>query len=755
MTATLRLPRPPLTPRESTALDDAESLMACTHWQVRADGRRVADSAFVVQGMHCAACAGIVEAALRAVPGVLGAEVNASTGRAGVRWDPDRTRASLLVEAVRRAGYGALPAQRADAQAALQAESRQALWRLFVAGFCMMQVMMLAAPAYLAGPGQLAPDLAALLRRCAWMLSLPVLLFSAGPFFGGAWRALRQRRIGMDVPVAIGIAVTFLAGTGAAFDPAGPFGADSYLDSMTMFVAFLLAGRWLETRARARSTEALDALLQRMPDSVDRFLADGGIETVAVARLRVGDRVRVLAGQAFPGDGSVIEGCTEVDEALVSGESRPVARGPGSPVIGGSVNLHAPVVVDLLRVGQGTRYQQIVDLVQRALSERPALLRSADRLAGPFLWAVLLLAALATAVWSVVDPARALWVGVSVLIVTCPCALSLAAPAALLCAAGTLARRGVLVQRLDALEALARTDVVCFDKTGTLTEDRLALATIVTDPGLDAATRARLVGHAASLAAQTRHPLAVALAAALPGSGVRWSELREVAGHGVEGRDPDGRRWRLGAPGWVGVGASPVARPVLACAPAGTAPHESVVFEFDEVLRADARQALDELRTNGVEVRILSGDSPASVAAMATRLGVANAAGGATPERKLEALGAWQRAGHRVLMVGDGLNDGPVLARADASFALAHGSALAQQRADFIVLGSRLAAVPMTRAVARRALRVVHQNLAWAAAYNAVCVPLALFGLLPPWLAAAGMATSSLLVVGNALRLAR
>ena len=751
----LLVPRPPLTPRETTALDDAGSLAAGTRFQTSADGRREADSSFAVQGMHCAACAGIVEAALRAVPGVCGAEVNASTRRARVRWEPDRTRASSLVDALRRAGYGAVPAGRADAQAALHAESRLALWRLFVAAFCMMQVMMLAAPAYLAGAGQLAPDLAALLRRSAWVLSLPVLLFAAGPFFSGAWSALRQRRIGMDVPVAIGIAVTFVAGTGATFDPAGPFGADSYLDSMTMFVAFLLAGRWLETRARARSAEALDALLQRMPESADRLLADGTVETVPSANLRTGDRVRVLAGETFPGDGTLVDGWTEIDEALVSGESRPVAHGPGSVVIGGSVNLHAPVVVELRCVGKGTRYQQIVDLVQRALSERPALLRSADRLAGPFLWAVVLLAALATAVWSVVDPSRALWVGVSVLIVTCPCALSLAAPAALLSAAGTLARRGVLVQRLDALEALSRTDVACFDKTGTLTEDRLALAATVADPGLDLAVRARLAGQAASLAAQTRHPLAVALVAALPGAPQRWSKVREVAGLGVEACDEGGRRWRLGAPGWVGVGAVAAARPVVACAPEDASPLESIVFEFDEVLRAGASAALEELRAEGVDVRILSGDAPASVAAMAARLGVVDATGGATPERKLAALGAWQSAGYRVLMVGDGLNDGPVLARADASFALAHGSALAQQRADFIVLGSRLEAVPMARTLARRAMRVVRQNLAWAALYNAVCVPLALFGLLPPWLAAAGMATSSLLVVGNALRLTR
>ena len=519
-----------------------------------------------------------------------------------------------------------------------------------------------------------------------------------------------------------------------------------------MFVAFLLAGRWLELRARTRSTESLDALLQRLPESVERLGADDSVQAVPLARLRAGDRVRVAAGQAFPGDGALLEGHTQVDEALLNGESRPVERGVGDTVIGGSLNLGAPVVVRLDRVGEGTRYHEIVSLVQRALTERPPLVRAADRLAGPFLWAVLLLAAGAVAVWSVIDPSRALWIGVSVLIVTCPCALSLAAPAALLSAAGALARRGVLVQRLDAFEALARTDVACFDKTGTLTQDRLVLAATALDAQADGA---ELRARAASLSAQSRHPLSVALAQALPVARRDWTSIREVPGLGVEAVDGDGRRWRLGAPGWVGVVTPELTRPAVACGPAGGGPPEQVVFEFDEALRPEAAEAVQALRKQGLDVRLLSGDAPASVHTVAHNLGIAQAQGGAAPEDKLGALGAWQGEGHCVLMVGDGLNDGPVLARADVSFALSHGSALAQQRSDFIVLGSRLGEVPAARLLARRTMRVVRQNLAWAALYNAACVPLALVGWLPAWAAGAGMALSSLAVVLNALRLSK
>ncbi len=736
----------------AAALDDEAALAGSTRWRTRGDGGREGETLFAIQGIYCAACAGVIESALRVVPGVAQAEVNAASRRLQVRWDPARVRLSALVEAVQRAGYRALPAQREDAHAALRREARAALWRLFVAAFCMMQVMMLTLPVYVAAPGEIAPDLLALLRWATWMLTLPVMLFSAGPFFGGAWRALRQRRIGMDVPVAIGIGATFVAGTAVTFDPGGRFGAEPYLDSLTMFVTFLLAGRWLELRARARSTEALDALLLRMPDSVERIEADGVARPVAIARLRVGDRVRVAAGQAFPGDGTLLEGRTEVDEAMLSGESRPVERAAGDAVIAGSINLAAPVVVGLAALGDGTRYAQIVDLVTRALTERPALVRATDRIAGPFLWTVLALAAAAVAAWSVIDPPRALWVGVAVLIVTCPCALSLAAPAALLSAAGALARRGVLVQRLDAFEALARSDVACFDKTGTLTQDRLMLADTVLPAGADGAA---LKARAASLAALSRHPLSAALAAALPGARHAWREVRELPGQGIEALDEAGRRWRLGAPGWVGAAAARGGRPTVCLAPVGAAPHERVCFEFDEQLRADAAEALAALREQGVQLRLLSGDSSATARSLAAKVGIDAVQGGASPEHKLEALAQWQREGHRVLMVGDGLNDAPVLARADVSFALAHGSALAQQRSDFVVLGSRLAEIPATRARAVRTMGIVRKNLLWAAMYNALCVPLALVGWLPAWAAGAGMAGSSLVVVLNALRAGR
>lgn len=743
-----------LDPRHATALDDERELAGCTTWQQRADGSREATTRLALSGLHCAACAGIIEAALGRVPGVDSAQVNAAAQRASVRWDPSRTSAATLIDAVQRAGYRAHPARSDAALQAQHDEARRALWRLFVAAFCMMQVMMVATPSYVAGPGELAPDLDALLRWAGWVMTLPVMAFCASPFFRGAWHSLRAGQVGMDVPVALGIAIAFVASTGATFDPGGAFGREIWFDSLTMFVAFLLAGRWLEQQLRLRSAAALDALLRELPDSVERACADGAWQRVALARLAVGDRVRVVAGQAFPGDGRIAQGRTSVDESLLSGESRPVERGEGELVIAGSVNLASPVVMVIERLGADTRHRQIVDLMERALSERPALLRTADRVAGPFVIAVIAIAAVAALAWHAVDPARALPVAVAVLIVTCPCALSLAAPTALLAAAGALARRGVLVQRLDAIEALAGVDVALFDKTGTLTEDRLSLAQALRADG--GAPSERELAHAASLARHSLHPLARALVASQSSfASDPWRDVREQAGSGIEAIDEHGHTWRLGSAAWVGVAAvEPPTRPALWLARAGEGA-QALRFEFDEVLRGDAQALVEGLRADGIEPRLLSGDHAAPVAAVAQRLHFAAWRHGASPQDKLAELHALQRAGRRVLMVGDGLNDGPVLAQADVSVALGHGAAVAQQRADLVVLGSRLAAVREARDLALRSMAVIRQNLAWALVYNAASVPLALAGWLPPWAAGLGMAASSLAVIGNALRLAR
>ncbi len=744
-------------------LDDPVEQGRFTRWVVGAAGERLAESALQLSGLHCAACAGLIEQALMGVAGVRSAAVNAAAQRASVRWDPTQTRASVLVEAIQRAGYNAVPDAAAPARAMRQAEHRQALWRLFVASFCAMQIMMMATPSYVSGPGELAPDMRQLLNWGSWLLSLPVMLFAAGPLLAGAWRGLRARRIGMDVPVALALVITFVASTGATFNPGGLFGHEVFFDSLAMFVSFLLGARYVELWARHRAAQALEQAMAQLPAVALRLGAgeDGTVESVSVHSLRPGDRVRVPLGEAFAADGVVCRGQTQADESLLTGESAPVAKACGAEVVAGSVNVGAPVDMTVLRVGHDTRFEAIVSMMRSAMSQRPAAARVADRWAAPFLWAVLLLAAGAAAVWSVVDPSRAVWVAVSVLIVTCPCALSLAAPATLVAAARGLARRGVMLQNLDAIEQLAHADVFFFDKTGTLTEDRLQLRSVT----LAAAGHVRLAGEshalavAASLAGHSRHPMASALVAAAPHADAQpqtpWVDVQELPGQGLQARDSQGASWRLGSATWVsGHGAD---GPTTAQVYLGCEGQLLVAFELDERLREGALQAVQALQAQGLQVTLLSGDSAERAARLAQRLGLQGASavrGGATPQDKLDAVARVQAAGLRVAMVGDGINDAPVLARADVSLAMGQGALVSRSQADAVVTSSHLGDIVRARATAQQALRIVRQNMLWAATYNAVCVPLALTGWLPPWAAGLGMAASSMGVVLNALRAA-
>jgi len=744
--------------------DDPELASAFTTWEQAPDGRRVGRSHLRLAGLWCAGCAGTVERALDAEPGVLEASASYAAQRASVVWDPALTRLSVVLAAVRRAGYEAVPDAAAPARALRKAEERSALWRLFVAVFAMMQVMMYQAPLYIAAPGTLSADLRTLLLWAAWLISIPVVVFSAAPMFRDAWQALRRGRIGMDLPVSIGIALMFVVSSGATFAPGGLFGAEPYFDSLTMFVAFLLGGRWLALRMRNQVAATLEGALARLPAVVRRLADDGTTRLVAIHRLERGDRVRVLAGEAFPADGVLLEGETDADEALLTGESRPVAKRRGDVAIAGSINLRGAVVQRADRIGADTRYEGIVALMRTAMTDRPPLLRAADRIAGPFLWGVLALAAGAAVAWSFIDPSRAVWVAVSVLIVTCPCALSLAAPSALLAAAGALVRRGVLVQRFEALEALASLDTICFDKTGTLTEPGPEAIAVALQPaaeraGLDEAGARALAGV---LGGASTHPLSAALAAQAPATSAPIAVVRveERPGLGVEASAADGRRYRLGARAWVAHGTP---RPACAAAQADAGPETWLGgpdgalarFRFAEVLRPDARTSVDRLRSSGLAVELLSGDARGRVDSVARELGVARFRGDASPADKLAAVAALQAGGHRVAMVGDGLNDAPVMARADVSFAIGDGPALTRSQADFVLLSGTLADVATARTIAQRAMRIVRQNLAWAIAYNAICVPVALLGWFPPWAAGLGMATSSLVVIVNALRIDR
>ena len=710
----------------------------------RDDGAREAGSGeadapleviLAIDGIHCAACSIAIEQAV--APLADSVDVNVASRRARIVWRQQRTPLSEILRAIAALKYRPRPVP-LDALAGIDLRQRRsALWRMLVALLCMMQAMMYAVPRYTAG-GAMSQDIARLLVWAELLLTIPVLVFCAGPFFQGAWRDLRRRRIGMDTPVALGIAVAF----GASLLALGR-GQDVYFDSVTMFIALLLVARWLETSAGERATRGLADSLARLPQLVDLIDADGRLRQVSRRQLKPGDRLLVPTGATVPADATVTAGDTTVDESLLTGESRPQPRGIGAAVVAGSLNLRQPIEVVVDRLPTESRLAQLHQLVEKATASKPALLRTADRWAPPFLAAILVVAGLSWLGWHFIDPMRAPWIAASVLIVTCPCALALAAPSALLAAMGKLARQGIVAVDSDALEALGKADIAVFDKTGTLTAEHLAVTPVASD-GLDV-QQALLV--AAALERSSLHPVARAFVAAAP-AGIALPEVRgltELPGGGLSAQvlldrhwcdasiAPRGNRFRLS------LGA------------------DGADFEMRETLRPDAAAVIELLQLEGLVCLLASGDHPERVRAVAAAVGIepAGALAGCTPEGKLALVRAHQSAGMRVMMVGDGINDAPVLRQADVSISFASGAPLAQHQADLLVVNARLDSILQARATARKALAIVSQSLRFSVAYNLVGVPLAVVGMVPPWLAGLGMAGSSLLVVLNALRAGR
>ncbi|HTN49000.1 MAG TPA: cation-translocating P-type ATPase [Burkholderiaceae bacterium] len=710
-----------------------------------------------VRGMVCVACAQLIEHLLRRLPGVTRAHVDFPSQRAFVDFDEKLLTRDEVLHEIRRAGYETGAAAR-DAKR----RGRVDLLRLLIAWLMMMQVMMLSVPLYFAGPGDVSPDIEQLMRIASLILTLPVMLFSAQPLYRAAWSQVRIGSIGMDVPIVLGIGAAFGASAVATLGARGQV----YFDSVTMFVALVLGTRWLLARGLAAAREHIETARRQASLSAQRLVAfpsSLATETLAAERLRVGDRVLVPPGETVPADGVVVHGRSSCSQAWLTGESTPIEKAAGAPVLAGSVNLDQPMVIEVTRRGEATSLAALQRLVDEAGRDRPRVVEFASRVAVGFLWAVLGVTLLTLVGWWLVEPARALPNAIAVLVATCPCALSLAAPAAFSAAQSALAQRRVLLARTAALEALAEVQVLACDKTGTLTSGDPALLKqlLLRDTNPE-----QMLAIAAAMETMSTHPYARALLQAAQALGVVLPTVvdgRVEASAGIEGTVGK-RRYRLGkidfalaeklAPQRGGVAAI-VAKEGLAAASYVVLADEDgplVVFVFGERMRDDAPALVDAASDRGIEVVLLSGDRREPVQSVARALGIERALAHQTPDSKRSWVAGQQAAGRRVAMLGDGLNDAPVIAQADVSIALAGGSMLAQTRADFIVLNSRLVDVEYAISAAYRARRIVRQNLGWAFIYNVVIIPLAAFGIVSPALAAAGMAASSLGVVANALR---
>jgi P-type Cu2+ transporter len=717
------------------ALFDREDVLA-EHAHPVAGGRGIT---LLTDGMRCAACAWLIDRALSGLPGVLEAGANAVTGRIRVSWDPARTRLSTLLQRLAALGYRPYLATGLHAEQEKRRQRNRDLLRLGIAGLGAMQAMMLAEALYLDFSASMPLATRDFMRWLTLLVSTPVVFFAGWPFIDGAWRELSGRRLGMDVLIA---GSTLLA-WGASVVETVRGGPHVWYDAAVMFVFLLLAARMLEQRARRLASAQVDTLARARPAFATRERADGTGELVPVAALVQGDLVRVAVGAVVPADGELLA-ASSFEEALLTGESSPVRREAGEPAWAGAVCRDEPARLRVTGTGQATRLSQLARLVETAQAQRPPSARMGERLAHHFVAWLLVAAVVVYLGWRIHDPSRAFEVTLALLVISCPCALALAVPAALATAQGALARIGVLALGEGALERLASATDVVFDKTGTLGDGRPVMRAVHVFGGLAQDQALRI---AAALERDAGHPLGHAFADVA--AGAHAEAVRAVPGRGVEG-SVDGRRWRLGrasfATGtdgdddalWLGDGRRACAR-----------------FEVAEAPRPDAGAALERLRNAGLGLHLCSGDAHAPVHAFAHDLGFDQVAARQSPGDKLAFVRRLQRDGRVVAMVGDGLNDAPVLAGADVSIAMGEGAPLAQRAADLVLTGTSLGRIPEAIAIARRTRRVVRQNLAWAGGYNLVALPLAAAGLVTPWVAALGMALSSLVVVGNALRLAR
>jgi len=710
----------------------------------------------ILEGITCAACIWLNERHIAALAGVKSVAVNYSTHRARIEWNNDQIRLSNILEAITRIGYLAHPYDPGRQQQLLEDERKQQLRRLGLAGVLGMQVMMIAVALYLGDYFGMEERFEKFFYWISLGLTLPVMLYSAQPFFRTAIRDIKHGQAGMDVPVSIGISVAFAGSIWSTFNGHG----EVYYDSVVMFVFFLLTGRYFELVARKKSSESADALVHGVPAVATRVDSNGDESLVTVAELALGDIVRVKPGDTFPADGVVIEGRSSVDESLLTGESMPVPVTIDGQVVGGSINVESPLLVKLERIGQDTVLSGVLRLLERAQTEKPTITQLADKTAAWFVLAVLILASSVAAYWW--DEGITTWlpVTIAVLVVTCPCALSLATPTAVTAATSRLTSQGLLTTRGHALETLAKANHFIFDKTGTLTEGKLELMAVET---ISTASENDCRQWAAALEASSEHPVARALCNAAQNVASAASHIVNTPGAGLSG-DIDGKTFFIGTPTYIADKTGHIV-PEKQLRLLREDGHTVVVladenechalFALGDRLREDAVALITQLKSSGHEVILLSGDHTDAVKRVAEQVGIEHWQAECLPTDKLEFVKQRQAQGAIVAMVGDGINDAPVLAAAQVSIAMASGTQLAAASADMLLLSSELTAISVGKNTAQRMLSIIRQNLSWAVTYNMLALPAAALGYVAPWMAAIGMSASSLIVVGNALRLLR
>lgn len=717
------------------------------------------EAVLMLSGITCAACVWLIEQRLLRTQGVVKVELNYSSERARVSWDDSQIHLSDLLLIIQKCGYSAAPYDAEKVEAQSLKERKKLLIRLAVAGLASMQTMMFALPTYLYD--DIEPQYLTILHWGAFIMVLPVMFYAATPFFAGMWRDLKNGKSGMDTPVAIAISLAFIAGLYALFSNANQ---GMYFESIAMFVFFLQTGRFIEHSARRKAGDAAERLVKLLPSFCHQLqhYPDTRSTEAAVANLKVDDIILVRAGEVIPIDGMVLEGESEVNEAMLTGEHLPISKISGSMVTAGTLNTSSPLIIQARQVGNETRLAHIVRLLDRALSQKPRLAELADRYAASFT-AGLIVFAIPTFLgwWWYADVMTALWITVSLLVITCPCALSLATPAALAASTGKLAQQGILIARGHALESLHSISDIVFDKTGTLTQGKFSV------------TEQHILGNASHtltiaqlLEQQSEHPIARAILnlenTELPPQSIGIAQSLNRVGQGISAQITlNGQTlvWAIGRPEFVAeiAGKLPEKLAILldkgSVIALGNQHGFQAAYVLQDQIKTGIVEMIAQLQSQGLQLHILSGDRMASVQKLAQQLNLSHFQAEATPESKLAYVQNLQNQQRKVLMIGDGINDAPVLAAAAVSMAVAGSADVAREGADIVLLNDDLHTLPHTLHQAHRTAQIIKQNLIWATLYNLIAVPLAVLGYVTPWIAALGMSLSSLLVVGNAIRL--
>jgi Cu2+-exporting ATPase len=694
-----------------------------------------------IEGITCSACSWLIEKQLISLPGIVRINVNSSTQRAVIQWQSDQLKLSEIIQTIQRVGYKAYPFQSDNQEAQHKQRLKTMLTKIGLSGLMTMQVMMFAFALYFGFVDDMDATTESYFHWISLVLSLPVISYCSMPFYDSAWRSLKGGAVNMDVSISIAIFIIFIASVNSTLAGAGHV----YFESICMFVFLLLTGRYMELKARTKAVEISSNMLKLMPLTAN-LEQQGTLETVPAKRLQVNDVIVVAAGETIAADGEVIDGSSSVNQAMLSGESDLISKVKGDLVFAGTINHDNPIKIRVNKPQQENFVSTILRLQEQANQFKPRIAEIADKISNYFVLGVIAVAILAALYWSNESQFMAIQVFVAVLVATCPCALSLATPVALTCAISRLNRAGILVRKANILQQLNDITHFMFDKTGTLTQGSISVTR--THLYSDINTQQAL-SLAASLEQYSEHPIATAfkdyptLAA---------TNVSNNVGSGIEATI-DNQIYKIGKAEFV-VDKSQDKKIIgdvfLSCENKLIAS-----FTLEDTLREESSTLISRLQKDNYQCVILSGDKESKVSSVADTLNIKDFYSGLTPEQKLHRINDLKSPQNKVAMVGDGINDVPVLAAADVSFAVSEASDLSKQGADIILLSKSLNAINQSLEMARKSHNIIRQNFAWAIGYNALALPLAIFGVLTPWMAVIGMSASSILVISNSLRLNR